>query len=263
MQKRGYQCVTLITRACEGLPITTPHLTNGTSWVDLKTAVDHINREYVERDAKSGQRKTPLFLQGTSLGGILVARYLVEEGFEATKKVDSAALYCTPYDAEANEDYVYNRRFWGFPCWVLGQMFTNEIKQVSLPGLEKVMAPKKYAQVKDMLDRNWNGFHTIHDVYIEMDDLKDLKEYYDKSTSGRYLSKIKVPTFALSAADDFLNEDKNLPRQEVQKPDSNVMMSVAAYGTHCCFLAGIFVPRAWYHKPILEWFDFYENEMKT
>lgn len=63
-------------RACEGIPVTTPHIANGASSADLKTALDHINAKYVLREEKSGKRLTSVYVIGTSQGGINVGRYL-------------------------------------------------------------------------------------------------------------------------------------------------------------------------------------------
>ena len=63
-------------RTCEGLPATTPHLANGTSYGDLKTAVDHINDRYVVKDKKTGKRVSGVYVMGTSMGGIVIGRYL-------------------------------------------------------------------------------------------------------------------------------------------------------------------------------------------
>ena len=135
-------------RACEGLPATTPHLANGTSKGDLKTAVDHINDNYVVRDKKSGARMTSVYMIGTSMGGMALGRYLQTEGEKALQKVDATALYCAPYSIKKNEHYCYYESYFGILFWVLGMMFTGEIRKASLPSLRKAMKPKNFAELE-------------------------------------------------------------------------------------------------------------------
>lgn len=87
-----------------------------------------------------------------------------------------------------------------------------------------------------------------------MDEFKDLNAYYEESTLEGKMDRIKVPTFALTSEDDFTSNPQLLPRDEFRECPGNVMMGLTKYGSHCCYISGLLLPRAWYPEPFLEWF---------
>lgn len=72
-------------------------------------------------NAKTNEKKTRLYIYGTSLGGLLVGLHLQKLGLEA--KADGAILYCPPYDTYQGKDFFYNNMN-GLYTYVLG-MFLN------------------------------------------------------------------------------------------------------------------------------------------
>jgi len=113
-----------------------------------------------------------------------------------------------------------------------------------------------------MLSSNWNGFWTINEIFTKLDGFKNLDEFYEEAALDGKMDQIKVPTFALTSENDFISDERVLPRKEIEQ-SSNVMMGLSKRGSHCCYLSGILLPKAWYPEPFLEWFEFHEKTLKN
>jgi len=78
-----------------------------------------------------------------------------------------------------------------------------------------------------------------------------------------HLDKIKVPTFALQARDDWVCNEQFNPFEEVARKGSNVILGMTEKGTHCCHIAGSFgKPYQFYPLPIMRFFDHIEANKK-
>ena len=71
------------------------------------------------------------------------------------------------------------------------------------------------------------------------------------------LSKIKVPTFALSAKDDVLFTDQSVPYEEaLAESNENVMICTTDQGSHVAHMSGYIVPSQWYPAPFMEFLNY-------
>lgn len=118
--KKGFDCGVVLFRCAEDIPITSCKITCGASVDDVNEAVEYVYKKYVF-NAKTNEKKTRLYIYGTSLGGLLVGLHLQKLGLEA--KADGAILYCPPYDVYLGKDFFYNNMN-GLYTYVLG-MFLN------------------------------------------------------------------------------------------------------------------------------------------
>ena len=74
------------------------------------------------------------------------------------------------------------------------------------------------------------------------------------------LSKIKIPTFALSAKDDAIFDDKVLPYEEaLAESNENVMICTTDQGNHVCHMTGYLLFCQWYPAPFMEFLNYVHN----
>jgi uncharacterized protein len=149
---------------------------------------------YVLRLLRERQPTAPLGVIGFSLGGNAMLKFLGEEGDAAPQLVDAAAAVSVPYDLDAGARHLestvmgafYTRRF-------LKSLVAKTIAKAELVGphcdLGRVMAARTFRQFDDAATAPLHGFDSAED-------------YYRRSSSGRYLASIRVPTLLLHAEDD-------------------------------------------------------------
>jgi len=131
--------------------------------------------------------------------------------------------------------------------------------------MRKYFTIEEYKRIERVLTNNWEGILTIDEhIYARQYSFKDRREYM-QDVSLNYqnrLSKIRIPTFALSAEDDFLCDPKCTPRQSVCGGKGSMLMSAETRaGSHCCHIAnGLFRAFQWFPEPLLVFLDFIENK---
>ena len=64
---------------------------------------------------------------------------------------------------------------------------------------------------------------------------QDLDDYYRQCGSKSYLSRIRVPTFAINAIDDPAVDDATLPTEEDLGHEAPVRLIYHPHGGHCSF----------------------------
>ena len=77
---------------------------------------------------------------------------------------------------------------------------------------------------------------------IKMFGFKTLNDYYQEATNAYGLKNIKVPTFAISSADDLIAPEKDLPLEQIENECSHFTMLVTARGGHIGFMDGLLMP---------------------
>lgn len=131
--------------------------------------------------------------------------------------------------------------------------------------MKPYLTEKDYKHYEYVLSTNWNGLTTLDiDVIPRMFGFKDRWDYYEAGQMNTRLSKIKIPTFALQARDDWVCHEQYIPFEEVAKRGSNIILGMTEKGTHCCHIAGSFgKPYQFYPLPIMRFFDHFESTKKS
>ena len=92
---------------------------------------------------------------------------------------------------------------------------------------------------------SFNRFHSLRqydDAFIiKLFGFKTTDDYYREATNAYGLERIAVPTFALSAADDLIAPQMDLPLEQVARCGSFTML-VTERGGHIGFIDGILKP---------------------
>ncbi len=199
----------------------------------------------------------PLFAVGFSLGGNVLLKWLGEK--QQTVRVQAACAVSVPYRL----DLCATRLDQGF----------SKLYRYSL-----IKELKAYIRNKQthLLQNNWpeeaHKIQALGDLtpiqsFWEYDDrvvarlhgFKNAHDYYAKSSSGRYLKSITVPTLLIHASDDPFMTRKVIPDQ--QQLGEHTTLELSAHGGHVGFVGGRLPskPEYWLEKRIPEFINSYLN----
>lgn len=106
----GFKVVTVLFRGAESVPITTPLLSYSGSWRDIRFAIEYVQKTYAV-DPKTGRKATRVYAYGVSLGANILGLYLGNEGQAATKVLDGAMLYASPWSIAKGAEFFYGNFF--------------------------------------------------------------------------------------------------------------------------------------------------------
>lgn len=183
---------------------------------------------------------------GISLGGNALLKWLGERG--ATAPLRAAAAISVPFDLAAGARHLetaagalYVRSFLRTlrpKSAALCERFPEARMRIDLP---RVFSARTFWEFDDAATAPLHGFRGADD-------------YYTRSSSLRYVSRIVVPTLALSAADDPFLPAAVL--EEVARAASPALRLVAtASGGHAGFVEGSFPwsARPWAEETAVDW----------
>ena len=219
--RRSWGADLLIFRSCGSEPNKAKRFYHSGETSDLSFALDKVTSVYPN---------APLGLAGVSLGGNVLLKFLGERESRLPLQLKAAAAISVPFDLSRSSTRI-NRGF----SRVYQRFFLNSLRHKAL---EKAARYPDLAAVDQI-----RGLRTLE----EFDDLitgplhgfRDAREYYQKSSSLRYLERIRLKTLLLSAVDDpmlppaVLNEVRKIagrnPALHIEFPEK---------GGHAGFVAG-------------------------
>ena len=170
----------------------------------------------------------PILFAGCSLGGNVLVKYLGEEG--AAAEVRAAAAISVPFDLALCARTLDGP---GAMSFVYRTRFLRTLKRKSLekaprfPGgfdAGRLRAVSTLTGFDDVLTGPVHGFAGAVD-------------YYARSSSGPYVSRVRVPLLLLSAEDDPFIPPESIPR-EAAAHNPAVTLEVHAHGGHLGFVEG-------------------------
>jgi predicted alpha/beta-fold hydrolase len=134
-----------------------------------------------------------LVVCGVSLGGNVLLKWLGEHGDHVPREIRRAAAVSVPFELEAGARHMEH----GF-ARVYVRHFLETLKAKALEKLklypdlcdrERLLSARTFLEFDQALTGPLHGFTGAHD-------------YYKRSSSIRFLSKVRVPTLLMSAWDD-------------------------------------------------------------
>jgi uncharacterized protein len=197
--------------------------------------------------------KSSWFLSGVSLGGNVLLKWLGERRDAVDKRIRAAAAVSVPFDLEAGSRYISR----GF-ARVYDRSFLRSLKRKALLKLGRY--PDLFDRVK--LDRARTVYDFDDAVTGPVHGFADAHDYYEKSSSLRFLADVRVPTLLLSAADDPFIPAEVLERtSRVASANPALTVEFHQSGGHVGFVAG---SRPWRPFYYAEWrvFRFFESAME-
>jgi predicted alpha/beta-fold hydrolase len=232
-QRRGWGADLLVFRGCGSELNRARRFYHSGETTDLAFALDRVLAEH---------RSSPIVLAGVSLGGNVLLKYLGELGGGVPERVVAAAAVSVPFDLERGSRFisqgfsrVYDRNF------LRSLRRKAKAKLVRYPDLFDIEALRRARTIYDFDDvvtAPVHGFQNAHD-------------YYTRSSSLRWLSKVRRPTLLLSAIDDpFLPAGVLDEVREIAAENPCLELDFTGRGGHVGFVGGRFPWRAEYYAEL-------------
>ena len=231
VERRGWRGVLMHFRGCGGELNRLKRAYHCGETSDL----DHVVREVRRREPG-----TPVTAVGYSLGGSVLLKWLGEWGERAP--LDAATAVSVPYDLAACADHI-NRGFARLYQWRLvasmRQALREKMQRMPL-GL-----PLKHADVAKL--RTFRQFD--HCVTAPLHGFHSGADYYERTSSRPWLTRITVPTLLIHAADDPFMPPHTVPT-DADVADA-VRIELCHSGGHLGFVgARGGAPRYWLEERI-------------
>ena len=226
--RRGWGGVAVNFRGCSGAPNRLRRSYHGGDTADLAWVIDRVRAQYPS---------SPILCVGFSLGGNVLLKYLGERGEALPEQVRAAVAISAPVDLALSATSLER----GFSR-VYGSRLVTSLKRKTFQKLTRypdlvdaraLRAVRTLAEFDDLVTGPMHGF-------------KDAADYWARSSSAAYLSRIHRPTLLINARDDPFLPAAALPVRAVAE---NAFLSAEfpAAGGHLGFLSGWWPgrPKAW------------------
>ena len=228
-QRRGWAADLLIFRGCGDEPNRAPRFYHSGETGDLAFALERVQREHPT---------SPMLLAGVSLGGNVLLKFLGEGGNAVDDRVVAAATVSVPYDLERGARHIST----GFSR-IYDRHFLRTLRGKALakleryPGLFDSAALERAESIyafDDAVTAPVHGFASAHD-------------YYSRSSSLGFLSRIRRATFLLSAFDDpFLPPAVLDEVRAIADANDCLELEFVKHGGHVGFVGGRWPWRPFY-----------------
>ncbi len=232
-RRRGWGADLLVFRGCGPEPNRARRFYHSGETTDLAFALDRVLREHPS---------SPIVLAGISLGGNVLLKYLGERAEETPARLRAAAAVSVPFDLERGSRFIsrgfsriYDRHF------LRTLKRKAEAKLIRYPDLFDVTALRRVRTIYDFDDV----------VTAPVHGFANARDYYSRSSSLGWISRIRRPTLLLSAIDDpFLPADVLDEVRAIAANNSCLSLEFVRRGGHVGFVGGR-VP--WRPRYYAEW----------
>jgi predicted alpha/beta-fold hydrolase len=181
----------------------------------------------IERLAPEGR---PIVLAGFSLGGNVIVKYLGERGDAVPEAVRAAAVVSVPFDLRRCAEALDAP---GMAAWIYRERFLRPLKlkaadkAARFPGCidaERAQQARTLREFDDAVTARLHGF-------------RDALDYWERSSSGPYVAKVRRPLLILASQDDPFVPADSIP-VEAARANPDVTLEIFAEGGHVAFVAG-------------------------
>ena len=220
-RRRGWSGDLLMFRSCDGEINSARRLYHSGETTDL----DFVVRRLVQENP--GIR---LVLAGVSLGGNVLLKWLGEVGDQAPQQVFCAAAVSVPFDLAAGSRQMEQGFARQYVTHFLATLKKKTLqKLIQYPGccdVEVAMRAKTFWEFDDAVTAPLHGFAGAGD-------------YYERSSSLRFLSRISRPTYLLSARGDPFLPDRVIEEvRSLAASSSMLFCEVTSTGGHVGWVEG-------------------------
>lgn len=228
--RRGWGADLLTFRSCGSTPNRAKRFYHSGETGDLAFVVERITAAYP---------RAPLAIAGVSLGGNVLLKFLGERGDRLPRQLKAAAAVSVPFDlarssTRINRGFsrVYQRFFLGS---LRRKALEKALRYPDLAPVERIQGLRTLTDFDDLITGPLHGFRNAQD-------------YYEKSSSLRYLSRIRLTTLLLSAIDDPMLPPAVLADvRKIAALNSALHLEFPAKGGHAGFVAGLRPWRPFYY----------------
>jgi predicted alpha/beta-fold hydrolase len=217
VNRRGWDAMAMNLRGCGGEPNRKVRMYHSGDTADLQTVISHV--------AASGDYDQ-IVLVGFSLGGNAILKYLGEQGCDILGPVKAAVTISVPCDLTGCSvclgelrNRLYLLRF----LKLLGRKIKAKARM--MPG---AIDAGGYDSIRTL--REFDNRYTA-----PMHGFKDADDYYEKSSSLRFIPSISIPTLLINSSDDPFLSASCFP-VEAAKNNPNFFLEVTKHGGHVGFM---------------------------
>jgi predicted alpha/beta-fold hydrolase len=220
-RKLGWSGDMLMFRSCDGEVNSARRFYHSGETTDL---------DFIVRGMIAEHPDVQLMMCGVSLGGNVLLKWLGEQGANAPAQVKRAAAVSVPYDLEAGARLMENGFARVYVRHFLATLVAKTIKKLErypdLCDVAKLRASRTFFDFDDLLTGPVHGFKGAHD-------------YYQRSSSIRFLDAIRVPTLLMNAWNDpFLPQSVLTTVREIATQNQQLFIDFPATGGHVGWVAG-------------------------
>lgn len=215
-------------RGCSGEPNRRARFYHSGETSDLRLVLDWLVDRY------PGRRLGAL---GFSLGGNVLLKHLGEQAPAGPTALDAAATVSVPFDLAAGASRLEEGP--------MGRVYTHYfLRMLRRKIREKASAVSKEIDVDEALEaptlRSFDDAATA-----PLHGFEDAAEYYRRSSSRRFLDRVRTPTLLLQSRDDPFLPETALPL-EVIESNPALVSGLTEKGGHVGFVEGSpWAPRFW------------------
>jgi len=229
LHKAGAAVVVFNTRGSGGVPFKSPKAYSASYIGDLEQVIPYIKHRFPAHR---------LIGLGTSVGGMVMSKYLVSKPVEAKEAFECAILISIAWDWVRGSDnfekpfinkYVINKALAG-GLIKLGKQFLNNVADMP-QNFNSAFDPASAMKAKTVQEFDAN-------FTAPMFEFPNRLEYYKSASTSGNVHKYTIPVFGLSAADDPLQPGNLLPTDEAAADNSKLALIVTSHGGHLGWLEG-------------------------
>ncbi|MBC8034192.1 MAG: alpha/beta fold hydrolase [Chitinophagaceae bacterium] len=213
----SYDTVSVNFRGCSGEPNKELRYYHSGETDDLGFVVKYIH---------SLNKYNSIHIVGFSMGGNILLKYLGEQSQAAHGIIKSAVALSVPCDLKEGatemgkkHNIMYMKRF------------IKELEQKLL--IKKDLFPERINLDNYKLVKNFKQFDELYTAPIN--GFKSAEDYWEKSSSLQFLSRIKVPTLLINALDDPFLGKKCFPYEEARNSE-HFFLETPLHGGHVGFM---------------------------
>lgn len=217
LNKQLIDVVAINLRGCSGEPNRLIISYHSGKTDDLNEVIDCIQNQYNYKN---------IHIVGFSLGGNITLKYLGENGFDASSKIQTAVTISVPCDLKGSSESL--AKFWNK---VYMQRFLISLKKKSIHKLNQF--PNSFLKKEEI--ENAKNFFDFDSLYTApAHGFKNAFDYWKKSSSKQFIPNIKTPTLLITSIDDPFLSKTCIPIQEA-KNNKYFNLELTKYGGHVGF----------------------------
>ncbi|MFP3949211.1 MAG: YheT family hydrolase, partial [Longimicrobiales bacterium] len=209
-------------RGCSGEPNRTVRFYHSGETGDIRHVLDELHRRFPGR---------PMGAVGFSLGGNVLLKYLGEVGEDGDgeRRVQAAVTVSVPFDLSAGADRLEEGPWGRFYSYYFLRMLRRKIrlKEALVTGhvdVAEALSAPTLRRFDDAATAPIHGFESAQD-------------YYTRSSSAVFLSRIDTPTLLLQSRDDPFLPEAALP-EDTMRRNPNLIAGITERGGHVGFVEG-------------------------
>lgn len=217
----GWSAVLLCFRTCDGRMNRARRTYHSGETTDLDFVVRTLAAEHPGR---------PIGLAGVSLGGNVLLKWLGEQGAGAPAEVCGAVAVSVPCDLSASADRIdegFSRLYqWNFVRKLREKALLKLADYPDVAHPARVEVVRSIREFDDVFTAPLHGF-------------RDAADYYARSSSLPYLTRIRRPTLLVTARDDpFFPESMTAEVERRGATNPDLVVEVHDRGGHVGFVEG-------------------------